>query len=84
MFTDDRNFWPVIRFTLLYSIINVPLGLVGALLTATLLNQNVRGLGVVAHDLLPARRAARRGDRPALALDVHPGRAPQLLLRSPS
>ena len=45
MFTDDRNFWPVLRFTLLYSLINVPLGLLGALLTATLLNQNVRGLG---------------------------------------
>ena len=45
MFTDDRNFWPVVRFTLFYSVINVPLGLVGALLTATLLNQNVRGLG---------------------------------------
>ncbi len=46
MFTDDRNFWPVIRFTLFYSVINVPLGLVGALFTATLLNQNVRGLGM--------------------------------------
>jgi multiple sugar transport system permease protein len=46
MLTDDRNFWPVLRFTLLYSVFNVPLGLVGALLTATLLNQNVRGLGV--------------------------------------
>jgi len=45
MFTDDRNFWPVLRFTLLFAVINVPLGLVGALLTATLLNQNVRGLG---------------------------------------
>jgi multiple sugar transport system permease protein len=45
MFTDDRNFVPVLRFTLLYSVFNVPLGLVGALLTATLLNQNVRGLG---------------------------------------
>jgi multiple sugar transport system permease protein len=45
MFTDDRNFWPVLRFTLLYSVFNVPIGLVGALLTATLLNQNVRGLG---------------------------------------
>ena len=46
MFTDDRNFWPVIRFTLLYSLINVPLGLVAALLTATLLNQDVRGVGM--------------------------------------
>jgi multiple sugar transport system permease protein len=45
MFTDDRQFWPVLRFTLLYSVINVPLGLAGALLTATLLNQNVRGVG---------------------------------------
>ena len=46
MFTDDRRFWPVLRFTLGYSLLNVPLGLVGALLTATLLNQNVRGLGL--------------------------------------
>jgi multiple sugar transport system permease protein len=46
MFTGDRNFWPTLRFTLLYSVFNVPLGLIGALLTATLLNQNVRGLGV--------------------------------------
>jgi len=46
MFTGDRNFWPVIRFTLLYSVINVPLGLLAALLTATLLNQDVRGVGM--------------------------------------
>ncbi len=46
MFTDDRNFWRVLRFTIGYSLINVPLGLVGALITATLLNQNVRGLGL--------------------------------------
>jgi multiple sugar transport system permease protein len=46
MFTDDRNFWPVLRFTLLYSVINVPLGLLGALFTATLLNQAVRGVGI--------------------------------------
>ncbi len=45
MFTDDNQFWNVLRFTLLYSVINVPLGLLGALLTATLLNQDVRGLG---------------------------------------
>ena len=46
MFTDDRNFWRVLRFTLYYSLLNVPLGLVGALITATLLNQDVKGLGV--------------------------------------
>jgi len=46
MFTDDRNFWKVLKFTLGFSLINVPLGLVGALITATLLNQDVRGLGL--------------------------------------
>jgi multiple sugar transport system permease protein len=46
MFTDDRQFWKVLRFTLGYSLINVPLGLVGALFTATLLNQDVKGLGL--------------------------------------
>jgi multiple sugar transport system permease protein len=46
MFTDDRNFWPVLRFTLFYSVINVPLGLLGALFTATLLNQNVKAIGL--------------------------------------
>ena len=46
MFTDDRNFWKVLRFTIGYSLINVPLGLIGALITATLLNQDVKGLGL--------------------------------------
>ncbi|MDQ3443300.1 MAG: sugar ABC transporter permease [Chloroflexota bacterium] len=46
MFTDDRSFWRVLRFTIGYSVINVPLGLLGALITATLLNQNVKGLGL--------------------------------------
>jgi multiple sugar transport system permease protein len=46
MFTDDRRFWDVMRFTIGYSLINVPLGLIGALLTATLLNQDVKGIGI--------------------------------------
>jgi len=46
MFTDDRRFWRVLRFTIGYSVINVPLGLIGALITATLLNQDVKGLGI--------------------------------------
>ncbi len=45
MFTDDRRFYRVLWFTLGYSVINVPLGLLGALLTATLLNQNVKAIG---------------------------------------
>jgi multiple sugar transport system permease protein len=46
MFTEDRRFWRVMRFTMGYSLINVPLGLFGALLTATLLNQDVKGVGI--------------------------------------
>jgi multiple sugar transport system permease protein len=46
MFTDDRKFWDIMIFTLAYSLFNVPLGLVGALITATLLNQDVRGVGI--------------------------------------
>lgn len=46
MFTGDRKFWDILIFTLVYSLFNVPLGLVGALITATLLNQNVRAVGM--------------------------------------
>jgi multiple sugar transport system permease protein len=46
IFTEDRRFWRVMRFTVGYSLINVPLGLLGALLTATLLNQDVKGVGI--------------------------------------
>lgn len=46
MFTDDRKFWDIMIFTLAYSLFNVPLGLAGALITATLLNQDVRGVGM--------------------------------------
>lgn len=46
MFTDDRKFWDIMIFTLAYSMFNVPLGLAGALITATLLNQDVRGVGM--------------------------------------
>lgn len=46
MFTGDRKFWDIMIFTLVYSLFNVPLGLVGALFTATLLNQNVKAIGI--------------------------------------
>lgn len=46
MFTGDRRFWDILIFTLVYSLFNVPLGLVGALFTATLLNQNVKAIGM--------------------------------------
>jgi len=38
-------FWRSMRLTLLYAFLSVPLGLIGALGVALLLNQNVRGLG---------------------------------------
>lgn len=46
MFTRDALFWPSVRLTLLYGLFSVPLGLVGAIGVATLLNQNVRGVGL--------------------------------------
>lgn len=41
----EEDFWRSMRLTLLYAFISVPLGLIGALGVALLLNQNVRGLG---------------------------------------
>lgn len=45
-FTDDPNFWPSIRLTLLYGAISIPLGLAGALGTAMLLARDVKGVGI--------------------------------------
>jgi multiple sugar transport system permease protein len=45
MFTGDPRFWSSVRLTLLYSFLSVPLGMVGALATATLLAQDVKGVG---------------------------------------
>jgi multiple sugar transport system permease protein len=42
----QARFWRSVRLTLLYAFISVPLGLIGALGVALLLNQNVRGLGI--------------------------------------
>ena len=44
--TQDPNFWPSIRLTLLYGAISIPLGLVGSLFTAMLLARKVRGVGI--------------------------------------
>lgn len=46
MFTNDTDFWPSIRLTLLYAAINVPLGIAGALGVALLLNRDVKGIGL--------------------------------------
>ncbi len=42
-FTDDRQFWPSLWRTLKYSLIVVPISLVGSLFLAALLNRGVRG-----------------------------------------
>lgn len=46
MFTNDTNFWPSMRLTLLYAALNVPLGIIGALGVALLLNRDVKAVGV--------------------------------------
>jgi multiple sugar transport system permease protein len=45
-FTEDPNFWPSIRLTLLYGAISIPLGMAGALFTAMLLARDVKGVGI--------------------------------------
>lgn len=42
-FTDDELFWPSLWRTLRYSIVVVPIGLIGSLVLALLLNQGLRG-----------------------------------------
>ncbi len=45
-FTKDPNFWPSIQLTLLNGAIGIPLGMLGSLGTAMLLNRNVKGVGI--------------------------------------
>jgi multiple sugar transport system permease protein len=42
----NHNFWRSMRTTVVYAAITVPLGLLGALGVALILNQNVKGLGI--------------------------------------
>ncbi|MBV7337406.1 sugar ABC transporter permease [Chloroflexi bacterium TSY] len=42
-FFEDRQFWPSMGRTLRYALIVVPVGLVGSLLLAVLLNQGIKG-----------------------------------------
>jgi multiple sugar transport system permease protein len=45
-FTQDPNFWPSLRLTLLNGAISIPLGLAGSLFTAMLLARPIRGVGI--------------------------------------
>jgi multiple sugar transport system permease protein len=42
----DPLFWQSLKVTFAYSIISVPLGIIAALITALLMNQRLRGIGV--------------------------------------
>jgi multiple sugar transport system permease protein len=44
--TQDIDFWAAIRITILYALFSVPLGIIGSLLVALLLNSDIRGIGV--------------------------------------
>src|SRR5438105_4783309 len=46
-FTKDQQFWPSLQRTFQYAIVSVPLGVVGSLLIALLLNVRVRGTSVL-------------------------------------
>ncbi|HOG45430.1 MAG TPA: sugar ABC transporter permease [Anaerolineae bacterium] len=46
MFTADPDFWPSMRLTFLYGLLSVPLGMAGALGTALLLAQDIKGIGI--------------------------------------
>lgn len=45
-FTGDANFWQAVRVTLTYTVLAVPLNLVGGLLLSLLLNQKLRGMNL--------------------------------------
>ena len=44
--TEDPNFWPGMKLTLLNGAIGIPLGLAGSLATAMLLARDVKGVGI--------------------------------------
>ncbi|MDQ6420342.1 sugar ABC transporter permease [Paenibacillus sp. LHD-117] len=45
LFTQDVEFWPSVRVTLMYAALSLPLGVMGALLVAMLLNNKLKGNG---------------------------------------
>ncbi len=42
---NDVEFWPSVRITLLYAAVTLPIGVIGALLIAMLLNNKIKGIG---------------------------------------
>lgn len=46
LFTKDAEFWPSIRITLLYALFSMPIGVIGSMLVAILLNRKIKGIGI--------------------------------------
>jgi multiple sugar transport system permease protein len=46
LLSGDPNFWPSVRLTMAYAALTVPIGLVGSVFAAILLNQGVKGVGL--------------------------------------
>lgn len=46
LFTADRELWPSIRITILYAALTLPIGVLGALFVAMLLNNKIKGIGI--------------------------------------
>lgn len=46
LFTKDIEFWPSIRLTLSYALFTLPIGVIGSLLVALLLNRKIKGIGI--------------------------------------
>lgn len=46
LLSGDPNFWPSVRLTMAYAALTVPIGLVGSVVAAILLNQGVKGIGL--------------------------------------
>lgn len=45
LFTKDIEFWKSVRITLLYALLSMPIGVIGALLLAIMLNNQIKGIG---------------------------------------
>jgi multiple sugar transport system permease protein len=45
LLTRDIEFWPSVRITVLYALLSMPIGVLGALLVAMLLNRKIKGIG---------------------------------------
>jgi multiple sugar transport system permease protein len=46
LLSGDPNFWPSVRLTMAYAALTVPIGLIGSVFAAILLNQGVKGVGL--------------------------------------